>query len=276
MRAIYKSFAGIQIPIYNRVESAGGGSARSGQIAIIGGFSDQGGLKTIRNIESIQISAVIFNQGDEGRTRRIAQIWRSVVGRRSRLVRHLKGRGNQYAIARLLSFEAQNADNGYPDLLSINLTLEKIGDWIGFEAENWRLNAGYRLNEGHKLNQTRTYQLAAGSGTIVINYGGDVDDRELTLAISAGAVPVPPGTRITMTGGCALQYLGTIAAGTTLTIDSGLKTIRSGSIDGYNALGFLPEHRVSSWLRLTPGRNVIGITAAAPVTVTIKYKERFA
>lgn len=276
MRAIYKSFAGIQIPIYNRVESAGGGSARSGQLAIIGGFSDQGGLKTIRNIESIQISAVIFNQGDEARTGRVAQIWRSVVGRRSRLVRHLKGRGNQYAIARLLSFEAQNDDNKHTDLLSINLTFEKIGDWIGFEAENWRLNTGYRINEGHKLNQTRTYQLAAGGGSIVIDYGGDVDERELTLAVSAGASAVPSGLRITMTGGCALQFLGTIAAGTTLTIDSGIKTVRSEAIDEYNALAFLSTHRVSSWLLLEPGRNVIGITAAAPVTVTVKYKERFA
>lgn len=276
MRAIYKSFAGIQIPIYNRVESAGGGSARSGQLAIIGGFSDQGGLTTIREIQTISISAAIFSQGDEACTGKIAQSWRSVVGRRGRLVRYLKGRGYQYAIARLLSFEAQNADNGYPALLSIDLAFEKIGDWIGFEAENWRLNAGYRLNEGHKLNQTRTYQLAAGGGAIVIDYGGDVDDREVTLAVSAGASAIPSGLRITMTGGCALQYSGTIAAGTTLTIDSGIKKVRNGAIDGYNALAFLSGHRVSSWLLLKPGRNVIGITAAAPVTVTIKYRERFA
>lgn len=276
MRAIYKSFAGIQIPIYNRVESAGGGSARSGQLAIIGGFSDQGGLTTIREIQTISISAAIFSQGDEARTGKIAQSWRSVVGRRGRLVRYLKGRGYQYAIARLLSFEAQNADNGYPALLSIDLAFEKIGDWIGFEAENWRLNAGYRLNEGHKLNQTRTYQLAAGGGAIVIDYGGDVDDREVTLAVSAGASAIPSGLRITMTGGCALQYSGTIAAGTTLTIDSGIKKVRNGAVDGYNALAFLSGHRVSSWLLLKPGRNVIGITAAAPVTITIKYRERFA
>lgn len=66
--------------------------------------------------------------------------------------------------------------------------------------------------------------------------------------------------KIGVSGVSELQWAGTLAAGTSLVIDCGARSVKNNGADAYSGLTLTSNHQISDWLRLEPGDNSVVVT----------------
>ncbi len=115
---------------------------------------------------------------------------------------------------------------------------------------------------------------AYGYAGVQVNNGGGVtvEDAQILIAatstITAIRVEVP---RL----GVYLTWAGTLASGSTLTIDCGAKTVRNGTTDAYSGFALGAAHTALTWLSLPVGPSSVLVYANGTGTATIKHYDQF-
>jgi hypothetical protein len=102
--------------------------------------------------------------------------------------------------------------------------------------------------------------------------GGDVEatDAILTVTASAGAV-----TAVSVTGpGVAWTWTGTLAAGQSLVVDAGARTVTAAGVAAYSGFARGGGHTATTWLPLPPGRRLYTVyVTGANATLSLAFDE---
>lgn len=201
---------------------------------------------------------------------------RALVGKRGRLYRRAENNQEiQWALCRLM---AEPSVRETRDRRWLNVTFDflQLSPWRGHYHVDWLLDDGEFLDEGLYLDDDATWTYTHPL-TVELNNGGNGRVTDAILTITAGGVAIT-AANIAKAGETDIDYTGTVAAGDTLTIDTGSWSVLNDGVDAYNDLELGGDHAVGEWLRLDPGDNEIVITLTTsdlvvPPTVTINYRD---
>lgn len=185
--------------------------------------------------------------------------WRALHGVRDTLYRRRDGAAFEESItARLMSLKTMRSYVN-PEILELQFQFDALEEyWSGedqtFTEAFWQSPQVIPApNEGNAIQRNIVITLTA-------------DGSAITFFSMASAL-----TRF--------EWTGTLAAGNSLVIDVGAKTVRNNGVDAYAGFSLHTLHRVAEWLRLPPGDNNLTIWRTgglATTTIQLAYKDAWA
>jgi hypothetical protein len=109
---------------------------------------------------------------------------------------------------------------------------------------------------------TDTTVIDASPKNATVNNGGNADQSDVTITVTAGSADITALRIQNTTAGylCDLVYDSTIAAGESLVIDCGALTVKNNGSGDYANLSLGSTHAVDDWMRLAPGNNSMTYT----------------
>ena len=139
----------------------------------------------------------------------------------------------------------------------------------------WLLDAGEILDDGLYFDTDETTMLDdTGTASIVLTNAGNRAQANVVITLSAVDTTITD-PRFTFAP-IDIKYTGTIAAGTSLVLDCGVKSILKNGADAYSGMTF-PNHAAADWFVLQPGANTVVLTytgnASNLGTVTFSYND---
>lgn len=147
--------------------------------------------------------------------------------------------------------------------------------WNGTgHGAQWRLDEGEVLDAGLYLDYDAAVALEAdGSTTITLANGGNRTVNNVVISLTAGAASIS-NIRFQLSP-CDFTFTGTVAAGKTLDIDCGTRSVLNDGADAYASLTLGGAHSVADWLQLAAGSNDLVMTysgnAGGDATVELEY-----
>lgn len=125
--------------------------------------------------------------------------------------------------------------------------------------------------------RSQAQQVASGSmaavGTLLVHNGGDLPVEDALISVTATSTIT--SLSITTPSGVALAWTGSLAAGQTLTIDCGARTVKRGSVSLYSGFSLGGGHTVAGWLPLAVGDNFLKVTGTGAGTITVRWYNKF-
>lgn len=211
-----------------------------------GGIFDPWGTAQAPHKPSRLTANVVISEDSAAAVKTTYDLWLAKVGKRGTLIRKGEDAGatHQSCTARLLSARAQRR---YEHDLWLPVTLE-------FETLTWPWT-------GAAIDQTITLDVAhRGPNTNTIANAGNARITDVTFTIS---VPLG-GTAITVAsvtiGNPVVihwHFAATIAANTSLVVDTGAKTVLNNGSNAYASFSFMPDHTCADWARFEAGNNTL-------------------
>jgi hypothetical protein len=179
----------------------------------------------------------------------------ALVGRRSKLWRS-NGTTQHWRTARLLSIDAP-VEAGFAHWMAYTMRFE-------LAAMPWQ---GTAQSPNAALDTSPKVVACANSGN------ARVTNPVVTVTAAGSTITV---VRVRVVGVSDIQWSGSLAAGQSLVIDCGKRTVRRAGADAYAGFSLLAGHVVSDWLRIEPGVTAVQIYrtgGSAASTATVAYNE---
>ena len=178
-----------------------------------------------------------------------------LAGQRSKLWRS-NGTNQHWRTARVLSIDAP-VEAGFATWMSYTMRLE-------LAAMPWQ---GTAQSPNAALDTSPKVVACANSGN------ARVTNPVVTVTAAGSTITV---VRVRVVGVSDIQWSGSLAAGQSLVIDCGKRTVRRAGADAYAGFSLLAGHVVSDWLRIEPGVTAVQIYrtgGSAASTATVAYNE---
>lgn len=191
----------------------------------------------------------------------------SLCGKRDRLYRETASGDIHWQYARLVEVTAERSYEitKYRRIQDISLRfITQEAFWRGDRGGTWFLDSGEYLDSGLAFDSGQTYELTSSPTVVTVSVGDPLDIgrapiKAVRLDVSAGASSMSAIT-IARTGGESLTFTGTVLAGKSLVIDTGVMQVLNDGIDAYGDLNLSPTADLAVWFALEPGDNEIAIT----------------
>jgi len=203
---------------------------------------------------------------------------RALTGQREWLYRTANNDATvQQALARLVSVDVQRSvEHSYHFELIFNFL--QLGPWRGNSHSDWRFDSGEVLDDGLTFDATdfQTTFASASAGLTLLNSGNlPVEDAVLTVTAGSGTI-----SNVAVVGtGIDWQILTTVAAGQSLVVDCGSRSVQVNGTDAYRNFSLGNNHSLRNWLYLEPGNTVITTTLTGTYTgaqVSVAFRDRWA
>jgi len=111
-------------------------------------------------------------------------------------------------------------------------------------------------------------------GLTVDNAGEQVEDATITIAATSGTITAVSLTCAEL--GISLSWAGSLASGSTLTIDCDAQTVRIGTTDSYSGFSLGGSHTAAGWLTLAAGANpIVATVTGGNATITIAHYNQY-
>ena len=271
MRKIhYETFAGIKLPVANRVDDISSHEAKSGIIETTGGYIDGYSGYAPVTAKKITVTCDVVAENaylldDE------VERWKALVGLKDKLYRRL-GYTQQWAYARLMSVEAETDYKSSAKICEITMEYEIISAaWYGQEAEAWYFDAGKFLDTGLYLDANTIWTITVGAGTeteIGIANHGSIPSNEITLTIHNANTSIDLPAGLILRGDLYdIRINHAIPSRATVTIQAARKvakityyTEQTESI--YKDIEILENHKSRSWLEFPAGYSPMYVCGA--------------
>jgi hypothetical protein len=151
--------------------------------------------------------------------------------------------------------------------------------WNGTaHGATWYLDSGHYLDTGKWLDTSETWTPSASGDTYTLTNDGVLRQTDAQITITAGAASIS-SIRLRVNS-CDWTYGGTVAAGQSLIVDCGAKSIKNNAVDDYANLTLNAGHTVGDWIQIEPGDNTVTINysgnAGADAVVTWDYYDAWA
>jgi hypothetical protein len=282
----YTEFDGVPLPIYNPSQDHSSTEVQSSLVRSAGGLFDHYGSRRRRGQGlRVQMTGLYIGMptgtflvdhlgsfivdhggnflttGNEGADLR-AQInaLRSKVGMQGTLWRSLLGTTSRHWItARLLRV-------GWPQEVSDRLWKAQLTCEFESIMEGWRA-----ATQTATIATLTTFE-GPRALTVMVQSLATIEDAILTIVADATITSV----RVRSTPlGVDWTWTGTLAAGSTLTIDAGAQTVRRDGVDAYSGFALAAAHTAQAWLPLAPGVNLYTVTANGLGTATLRHYDQW-
>jgi hypothetical protein len=281
---ILETFAGIDLPTASPKHTAGTAASNEQTVALLGGGTyDAAGTSRLEPQLPYELTYDCKATGATAAALRATlDGLRALRGVKGKLYR--RGLDDsvpqfpQWATARLLGLsyntEARHS-HGLFQPLTLTWNVQTL--WYGIlHGAPWTLDDGYYLDTGLYLDMHDRYALTSASTALTVSNGGNIYTDEVTLTLEAGASAV---TGLTVAvGSCVLEFSGTVAAGTSLVIDSAKRSIKNAGVDAYANLQLGSGHASVAWFRLEPGNNTVTVVrtgGGADSYLTLEFSDRW-
>lgn len=191
----------------------------------------------------------------------------SLRGKRDRLYRRVLTGDIHWIYARLAEVNAVRDYQQAQHRLILDVDVRFITQetfWRGDLGGTWYLDAGEYLDSGLSYDSAQDYPLTASPTTFTHAIGlaadaGRAPLKAIRVTISAGDADMSNIT-IARTGGESLVFTGTIAANTSLVIDTGTMEVLNNDVDAYDDLTLSPTADLAAWFAFEAGDNPITVT----------------
>lgn len=277
------SFCDVNLEHYNQVESIGSGATPTAYLPLIdGGALDAfGGQQkapgAVERVKSFRLRA-----NTEAELSALYFGLMALRGKRGALARRMVNGDVHWQYARLVELVAQRnyEMTQFKVIQDVDLRFStQEPTWRGLPGY-WYLNTGFYFNDGQMLNDHPIFTLLLSTQTFTITLGSASDAgrapvRAITITISAGDTELTT-LSIARTGGEALTWAGSLAAGKSLVIDTGILRVMNNEVEAYSELTFAPTADMAAWFTLQPGPNeitVIRTGGGVDATITFEYYE---
>lgn len=281
MAYLITEFDGVPLPLYDAKQDDNAAEAESALLDSIGGVFDYyGTLRRLARRYRIEATGTYVGEttylvdeagnylvDEDGnyliagagvnRLRAQVQALRSKVGVRGTLTRIRQDDDvEQWITARLLAVNHAKEQEEMALLATVTCV---------FEAQHtaWRATTA-TTSSATPTSGVTTALNVSNAGELA------VADATITVACSSGTI-----TQVDIDGvgvGIDLVWTGSLASGSTLTIDCGAQTVRIGTTDSYSGFSLGASHTVRGWLPLEPGLTPLLVTTTGgDATVTVSH-----
>lgn len=259
-------FGTTQLDYYNQVDPVGSGDTPTNYLLLPeGGAIDNFGSqrKYPGVVERVKAQRLQADSADELLTLYYSLL--ELVGTRDRLFRRSVDGAIQWQYARLVSVNAvreyqQTQFKRIQDLDLRFVTQEPT--WRGRLVGTWYFDSGEHFDSGLYFDSGELVTLntltKVFTDTIGAGEAGRAPTRNIRIVVTAGATDITAFS-IARTGGETLTFGGTIAAGTSLVIDTGSMQVENDGVDAYDDLTFAADADMAVWFSLLPGDNEITV-----------------
>lgn len=194
-------------------------------------------------------ASVILVEASAAAVKTTYDTWLAKVGKRGTLIRLGEDAGatHQSCTARLLNVQCQRRYD-YRSWLPVTLEFETLTwPWTGAA-----IDSTVTLDAAHQAPNTNTIA-NAGNAT--------VSDVTITITVPNGGTPITTASVILGSPTLAhWHFTGTIAANTSLIIDTGSRSVLNNGANAYASFALQSDHTYSDWFRLAAGNNTLIVT----------------
>jgi hypothetical protein len=247
------------LPTAGGDQPQGGVGARSGLVALPGGgsFDAWGSERARLRPQEITVEGYWSAASVAAMEAKLAKL-KALAGVRSKLWRS-NGVSQQWRYARLMQVDSP-AREGTPTIDEVSLVFEALpGPWYGTAHDD-------------------TTTLDTSPKAITVTNGGNMWVTNAILTLTAGSAKITEVV-ISMTGVSEIQWTGSLAAGQSLAIDCGARSVKKAGADAYAGFALGAGHAVEDWLRLEPGNNSIVVSlmgGSTDSTLRVQYADGWA
>ena len=259
----YTSFAGVNLPTNAPSHDISAGPAASRMVSIAGGaqWDALGANEAIRGPKTATCRCMIV-AASTAAADAIYDDWEALCLTRGTLVR-TRGDGSttQWCTARLVSVQANRTAQTQRHL-PVTLDFQIVsGCWYGASLQTTTKN-----NCANGVNNLPT-----------ISYGGNKNQRNVTITITATGNSITNTTVQNLTTGHTWGFSGTIPAGQSLVVNCGAKSVLLNGANAYAS--FVKPTTKADWFMLSPGNNSVRVTLTTAGGVahvaSVAYYEAF-
>ena len=230
----------------NGAEDVGGGEVAARCVTMAGGglYDAWGGETAPRGLTTIAKKGDVVSTS-AANFRTALNAIKAKIGKRGVLWRQWDDGTEEWCIARLTGESSSRTPGNILDL-PVDLTFTMVSPvWYG------------------KTINTVSGSFAGASATLSLPNDGNapVANAVITLTSPASAPATITSLVVSKSGQTYFTWSGSLAAGQSLVIDCGAKSVKRAGINAY-ALVFSTSHTISDWLRLDPGANSVTFTVS--------------
>lgn len=277
------SFDGLDLPVYNPTQDHSGASVESALQSAIGSMFDYYGATRKRGKQAqFTISGLVigeeesyfvdeagnffvdelgnfFTTGDQAASFSAkVNALRAKRGTRGQLIRYQMGNNaRQWVTARLLDVRQMQDVKDREVKAELTCVFETVMDAWHSETIT-----------------TSTKTIAATVESLSIYNGGNATVHDAVATMTATSTLT--SLRIqNAAAGIDLTWTGTLATGTSLVIDNGLRTIRNNGVDAFSGLVRNAGHTAKGWLPIPVGLNLWTITSSASGSISVGHYDQW-
>jgi hypothetical protein len=262
-------FGNVDLQHYNQVDTVGSGATptayqnlpEGGALDLFG--SQQKHPGTVERTKTMRLSASTNSALSTLYFQLIAQ-----RGKRDKLYRQMANGDIHWQYARLVEVTAErNYETAkYKTIQDVSLKfVTQEAFWRGQAVGEWNLDSGEYFDTGLTLDMGRSYPMPQGPNGATISIGTDAGrapTRAMRILITAGASPIGDISVARYIGISevidSVRFHGTVAANTTLVIDTGTMQVLNDGVDAYASLELENiSADMASWFSLDIGDNLI-------------------
>lgn len=266
-------FGATLLPFVNPTPDVGTGPSRENVLELPdGSLYNMAGARAARAKTVIPLQATLL--GTKAALDSAYDDLRALRGTQAKLWRRRADNSLQWCLAVMMSIQAR-PDYRIPHKLDIDISFLMLSPhWYGLRHDGgWYLDDGEYFDDGLALDSTETTTLDSSPKTITLPNDGNRELTNVLATITAGSAAITALT-IEISGLVDLEYSNTVAAGQSLVIDAGARSVLNNGVDAYADLALGSGHATGKWLELEPGDNDLVVTltgGSTDSTITFEY-----
>ena len=267
------TFAGVALPNLNSEADHSPAPARESTIAVPDGAFDRYGNGIAPPVlpYTMTYRATLFEANATAQRSKLDQ-WRALVRQRGALYRIARDDDNSrhWTTARLVRLGVVR-EYSHRNLQELEFVFQLLGAWNG-ETKN--VSTSF---PGSTDPVWLTTVLAEQPGsTFQVTNGGNIDQHEMTITLSASGASITSFQLTNTTTGQSINWSGTIADGSSLVIDTAALSVLVAGINSYDNFTWSGEH----WMTLRPGTNdfssSVSVGSGGTATLKVEWYDAYA
>ena len=279
-------FGAITLPVGNNEYTLSPAPARMAVVETTsGGYDNDGNGRSKQALPFAINYTGIVSEDTDGLNRTRLDALRGAVGTRALLYRRAADDDTvQTCIARLVSAPMTwpYTQRGW---FETEFNFMQLTPWRGaWHESEWFLDEGVRLDDGRELDEAPPIAWdPAVKSTTTTNAGNlPINDAVLTMTAGGSAISsilITLYDYATAEIRSQLQWMGSLAAGRSLVIDSGAFSILNDGTSNYGNLTLTTNHKADHWLEVLPGTNglvIVRFGGDATSTFSFNYRDGWA
>jgi hypothetical protein len=293
MTLLFERFGSVTLPTYEATHDLGTGQARMELVELPNGVPfDALGAEDALIMPPTYGLQCEADESTLAALQTTVDALRGLVGKRDKLYARMRGNAQvRWWYARIAEIGMQYTPAmGAGPYQPMRLAFQCVG--VGWNTVHhgagWDLDAGIDLDTGYVLDETGNFTLSTSPKTCTLANSGNQNVDNAIITVTAGAADITAlNVAITTAGGVIwipglteFDFTGTIAAGKSLVIDCGKRTVKNNGTGAYSGLAIdVTAHTVFPWLRVMPGGSDVIVTktgGSTDSTITFDYFERWA
>lgn len=279
-------FGTITLPVFNNEYTL---SPVPAQMSVVettaGGYDNDGGGRNRQALPFAINYSGIISEDTDGLNRTRLDALRGAVGTRALLYRRAADNETVHTCTARLVSAPMTWPYTQRGWFEVDLNFMQLTPWRGaFHEPEWYLDTGVLLDDGHELDESVAVVWDTAVKQVATVNAGNLPVNDVTLTMTAGGTAIT-SILITVYDGTTgeiyaqLQWLGTLAAGKSLVIDSGAFSILNDGVSNYGNLALTASHKVDHWLQVRPGTQGLALVrfgGNASSTFYLNYRDGWA